>query len=196
MKGSRPQEVRKQKRKGAKAQREAEKKRRKARERLVKIGSTVGASFVVLLSAYLIYGGFIGKGSGTSVPMMPAKYHLAPGEPPPIYNTDPPTSGPHTPYLARWGIHQEPIPREVQVHNLEDGGVIVHYNCPEGCPELVEKLEGIVKQFDRVILAPSPGMDTRIALTAWGRLDKFDNFDEGRIRRFIKAYMGIDHHGP
>ncbi|MBI3989188.1 MAG: DUF3105 domain-containing protein [candidate division NC10 bacterium] len=194
MKGSNQQEVRKRKHQEAKVQREVEKRRRKARKKLLKIGSIVGASLVVLLSGYLLYGRFVGKRGGVTVSVMSAKYHLAPGELPPNYTTDPPTSGPHTPYLAKWGVHREPIPKEVQVHNLEDGGVIVHYNCPDGCPELVEKLEGIVKRFDRVILAPSPGMDKRIALTAWGKLDEFDNFDEERIVRFIKAYMGIDHH--
>src|SRR5262245_44426724 len=39
------------------------------------------------------------------------------------YNSDPPTSGSHLPYIAPWGIHTRPIPRELQVHNLEDGGV-------------------------------------------------------------------------
>ncbi len=46
----------------------------------------------------------------------------------------------------------------------------------------------------QVILAPFPGMDRRIALTAWGWIDKFDEFDEQRNVRFIKAYKGIDHH--
>ena len=45
-----------------------------------------------------------------------------------------------------------------------------------------------------MLLAPYPGMKTRIALTAWTRLDAFDAFDESRIHRFIKAYQGIDHH--
>ena len=31
-------------------------------------------------------------------------------EPHPPYNSDPPTSGPHLPYIAPWGIHTEPIP--------------------------------------------------------------------------------------
>ena len=53
------------------------------------------------------------------------------------YNTIPPTSGPHLGSLARWGVHDEPIPNELQVHNLEDGGVMVQYDCPEGCPDLV-----------------------------------------------------------
>jgi len=29
------------------------------------------------------------------------------------YNSTPPTSGPHYEYLARWGIHSEPIPNEL-----------------------------------------------------------------------------------
>jgi hypothetical protein len=109
------------------------------------------------------------------------------------YNTDPPTSGPHLPYVAPWGVHTTPIPRELQVHNLEDGGVLVQYNCE--CPELVAKLKAIVQRYERhVVLAPYPGMKSRIALTAWARLDQLDEFDEARITRFIDAYQGIDHH--
>jgi hypothetical protein len=37
-------------------------------------------------------------------------------------------------------------------------------------------------------------MKTRIALTAWTRLEAFDEVDEARIRRFVRAYRGIDHH--
>jgi Protein of unknown function (DUF3105) len=109
------------------------------------------------------------------------------------YNSDPPTSGPHLPYIAPWGVHTRPISKELQVHNLEDRGVMVQYSCE--CPELVAKLKAIVDRYDRyVILAPYPGMKTKIALTAWTRIDQFDEFDERRIRRFIDAYRGIDHH--
>jgi len=109
------------------------------------------------------------------------------------YNSDPPTSGPHLPYIAPWGVHTRPIPQPLQVHNLEDGGVLVQYNCE--CAELVEQLRAIVRRYDRhVILAPYPTMKSRIALTAWTRIDAFDEFDEKRIVRFVKAYRGIDHH--
>ena len=111
------------------------------------------------------------------------------------YNTIPPTSGPHLGSLARWGVHDEPIPNELQVHNLEDGGVIVHYDCSEGCPDLVAQLEAIVEHYEEgVILAPNLDMDTRIALTAWQHIDRFDDFDEERVERFIHAYRGADHH--
>jgi hypothetical protein len=109
------------------------------------------------------------------------------------YNSDPPTSGPHLPYIAPWGIHTRPIAPELQVHNLEDRGVIIQYNCD--CPELVDKLKQIVRRYDTyVILAPYPGMKPRMALTAWTRLETLDDYDEQRIVRFIQAYRGIDHH--
>lgn len=117
------------------------------------------------------------------------------GEAHPPYNSDPPTSGAHLPYIAPWGIHTAPIARELQVHNLEDGGVMVQYRCDSPCPDLAAKLAEIVKRYEtQVILAPYPGMRPRIALTAWTRLDAFDDFDEARIVRFIRAYRGIDHH--
>src|SRR5437870_5529515 len=120
----------------------------------------------------------------------PHRKEDSPHEP---YNSDPPTSGPHLPYIAPWGVHTRPIPLPLQVHNLEDGGVLVQYNCE--CPELVEQLRAIVRRYDRqVILAPYPTMKSRIALTAWTRIDAFDAFDETRIVRFIEAYRGIDHH--
>jgi hypothetical protein len=111
------------------------------------------------------------------------------------YNSDPPTSGPHLPSIAPWGIHGAPVARELQVHNLEDGGVAVQYHCPAGCPELVERLAAVARRYpDKVFLAPYPNLDRRIALIAWTRIDKFDEFDEARIVRFIEAYRGIDHH--
>jgi uncharacterized protein DUF3105 len=109
------------------------------------------------------------------------------------YNSDPPTSGPHLPYIAPWGVHDRPIPLELQVHNLEDGGVLVQYNC--ACPDLVGKLQAIVQKYDRqVILAPYPTMKSKIALTAWTRIDTLEDVDGKRIVRFIEAYRGIDHH--
>jgi hypothetical protein len=85
------------------------------------------------------------------------------------------------------------VPLELQVHNLEDGGVVVQYNCE--CPDLVAKLGEIVKQYERnVVLAPYPTMKSKIALTAWTRIDTLEDFDAKRITRFIEAYRGIDHH--
>jgi hypothetical protein len=110
------------------------------------------------------------------------------------YASDPPTSGPHFAGAAAWGIHEQFIPKTLQIHNLEDGGVLLQYNCTD-CDDLVRNLKDIVLRYrDKVILAPYPGMKTRIALTAWAYIDAFDDFEEQRIVRFIEAHRGIDHH--
>ena len=136
---------------------------------------------------------------GTSVADL-GNLHIPEGARSPTpYNSTPPTSGPHYPFLARWGVHTESIPDELQVHNLEDGGVVIQYRCDEPCPELVEQLTAAGQPYlssphPYVILAPYPEMETRIALTAWGRIDQFEGFDEARIRRFIEAYRCTDWH--
>ena len=37
-------------------------------------------------------------------------------------------------------------------------------------------------------MSPYPDMETRIALTAWTFLDKFEDFDEARISEFISSH--------
>jgi hypothetical protein len=124
--------------------------------------------------------------------------HIDEGTQSPVaYNSTPPTSGPHYGSLASWGTHTDPLPDELVVHNLEDGGVGIWYNCADGCPELVSQLESVADRYgEGVLLAPYPGMDTQIALTAWNRIDRFEEFDEQRLVRFIDANLGIDHHVP
>ena len=148
---------------------------------------------VLLVAGYWGYGKMTEKVTWTSVPTLPSP-HVPLGTPHPPYNSEPPTSGPHAPGIARWGVYTEPVSKEMQVHNLEDGGVVISYSCQD-CPALVKQLTTIAERYDRISLAPYTGLDRKIALTAWGRIDKFDEFDEARIVTFIKAHIGIDHHG-
>ena len=120
------------------------------------------------------------------------RVHISPARSHPPYSSVPATSGWHyeAPLApARWGVHNEVLPDEVLIHNLEHGGIGVHYSCPDGCEQLVEQLGSIVRSADEVILSPYPGIDTRIALTAWTVIDKFDEFDQKRIEDFIRAYV-------
>ncbi len=185
-------QMRKQRQQEAKEQRTLERKRAEQRKLAVRVGLYATISAVLLVSAYWAYGRITEKVTWTSVPILPSP-HIPLGTPHPPYNSDPPTSGPHTDGLARWGVHTEPIPKEMQVHNLEDAGVVINYSCQD-CPDLVRLLTPIAGRYDRVVLAPYSGLDRKIALTAWGKIDKFDEFDKARIVRFIKAHIGIDHH--
>ena len=168
----------------------------KARRRMSARQRTAIAVTAIVLVAIVV--GYFAYRAQANLPgvQMPdqGNLHISSTDSPHVpYNSDPPTSGPHLPYIAPWGIHTRPIDRELQVHNLEDGGVVVQYNCE--CPDIVAKLKGIVQRYDKhVILAPYPGMKTKIALTAWTRIDTMEELDEARVRRFIDAYIGIDHH--
>jgi hypothetical protein len=110
------------------------------------------------------------------------------------YSTEPPTSGPHLPYIADWGVHKEQLPRELLVHNLEDGGVVIYYNSKADATT-VSKLESIVKGYpEHVLLAPNPALQDMITLTAWGRMEKLASLNEQQVTDFIDAFQGIDHH--
>lgn len=115
------------------------------------------------------------------------------------YNSNPPTSGPHGP-VADWGVQTEPVPKESAVHNMEHGGVVIWYNCAggpaplsdEGCQTLQSELGSIVEEAvadDKLVMMTRyADMDQRIALTAWRKLDAFDDFDEAHVRAFIAAF--------
>ena len=164
----------------------------------VRRGVAIGIGVVVGLLATGSAPEGVAEGEpGRAVPTQDGPHLQSPGSPHPPYNSIPPTSGPHVPWLAPWGVHRIPIPWEVQVHNLEDGGVIIHYRCDRPCPDAVATLERIVGEYPtQVILAPERRLETAIALTAWGRLETMEAPDEPSIRRFIEAYRGIDHNPP
>ena len=119
--------------------------------------------------------------------------HFARGGSLPVpYTSVPATSGYH--YSdggapARWGVYTETLEDGVLVHNLEHGGVGIHYDCPEGCEDLVKDLAEIAGRARKVILSPYPGMDTTIALTAWTFIDNFEEFDNQRIQDFIRGHV-------
>jgi len=116
--------------------------------------------------------------------------HINEGQKHPPYNSRPATSGWHYPSLVKWDVYQIEIPDEYLLHNLEHGGVGIHYNCPQGCPGLVEELSIIASQYDKIVVSPYPDLFSRISLTSWTAKDDFEQFDEDRVTAFIKVHMG------
>jgi hypothetical protein len=119
-------------------------------------------------------------------------------------NTNPPAGGPHwgsggcprdpedaPPFCgpAPWGIYRKPWPPETLVHNLEHGGMVIWYNTTD--QEVIDDMEGFVEDLFPVVLAPYPDMeDETIALTTWGRIDKFpvSEYTRDRLREFEDAH--------
>ncbi len=124
--------------------------------------------------------------------------HVSQSSPVSRYNSSPATSGPHA-NPARWGEQLTEISELNQVHNLEHGGILIQYNCrqlPAGssCGEIQAVLSAVFRkarrEIDRkIILAPYGKMPRLIALTAWRRLQYFDEVNETGILRFVKLFI-------
>lgn len=122
--------------------------------------------------------------------------HIPQGADPPNYNSNPPTSGPHYAALASAGVHSEAPPDPLLVHNMEDGYVVLWYKpgTEEETEERIQNLQNAAQGYRMTVIVPREEMDYNYALTAWTRLDAFDEFDLERARNFVDAYHGIDNH--
>jgi hypothetical protein len=127
------------------------------------------------------------------------------------YSSNPPTSGPHMETWVKAGIYKEPQKEGELIHSLEHGYININYNCNAGaevkeasasalndtddCKNLVKKLEDVAnaKKVWKLLLVPRPQLDTKIAVAAWGRIDKFNEFDAERIGTFVDYWRD---HGP
>ncbi len=126
--------------------------------------------------------------------------HIQVGEAHDPYNSDPPTSGPHYETPAEAGFYEAAPVDEQLVHSMEHGYVIIWYNCsslsPDDCSRLKNDIRDTMGQVEnspithtsKLIATPRPTMDHLLALTSWGRLDKFDSFDKQRILNFIRVF--------
>lgn len=122
-------------------------------------------------------------------------------------HTNPPTSGPHYPDWAQFGIYDEPFPRGFLMHSLEHSAVALLYNCTlvqragGSCEDLVAELEAFYADYPedplctgvphRLIVAPDPLLDVPFAATAWAAHLKGECFDAERVKGFVDAHYGM-----
>ena len=184
--------------------RAARRARHRSRSRLKRIGIFTGVGLIagLFILALILPGLPLGDMFTGSAPSGPGekiaaqgRAHVAPGQEHPEYSTRPAVSGWHYDLPIApvgWAIYDDYVADEYLIHNLEHGGIGIHYNCPDGCDELVRDLSRVANRALaenlKVVLSPYPDMPTRIALTAWTFLDAFDEFDEDRIIAFIESH--------
>ncbi|MGH2767528.1 MAG: DUF3105 domain-containing protein [Actinomycetota bacterium] len=128
--------------------------------------------------------------------------HVDPGAKHAKYNSNPPSSGPHYVALASWGVidpADPPVEVERTVHNLEHGGIVIHYNKAKVSEAELQKLEELVESYPNadggsgVVLYPSDSiakLDKPVALAAWSRTQVCDKVSIPQIRGFIKLRCG------
>lgn len=123
-----------------------------------------------------------------TVPSEPGS-HLPIGTPI-SWSTNPPAIGSHYPTWAGWDRHYQALDRGYYVHNLEHGGVALLYNCPAGCPEVVDQLLAVVRDANpddtcgapvrhRILVAADLLMppEVQVAAVAWGQVYTASCFD-------------------
>ncbi|UVI33438.1 DUF3105 domain-containing protein [Paenibacillus spongiae] len=173
----------------------AEMRREQAkRKKMIKRVGLFGGLFV-LLTLIIIAFAFRPPSPGEKVTIMSDQSHIpdvtSPHKP---YNSDPPTSGQHVASTAPWGVHKDPLPKELLVHNLEDGDIVIYYNNQLDSSSIAE-LESIAEHYkEGVIVNPYPEMKNKITLTGWGRIDRLETVEKDSITKFIQAYRGKNHH--
>src|SRR4051794_2118345 len=85
----------------------------------------------------------------------------------PNWNSNPPTSGPHYREWAVWGFYEDPVPLVKSVHNLEHGGVVIHYGPRVTQAELEQLRNFYNSDPNGTLVAPLGSNGNNITLTAW-----------------------------
>ena len=132
---------------------------------------------------------------GREVPMLPSPHIPFVTSPHARYNSVPPTSGPHVPWVVMTGIYSAPIPNELLVHVLEHGHINIQYGRATP-PADVAVLRAIALRFPNdVVLVPYPELASGIALTAWGHIETMQHANRADIINFIVDLRGRYNHG-
>ncbi|WP_437930788.1 DUF3105 domain-containing protein [Sorangium sp. So ce291] len=115
------------------------------------------------------------------------------------YATNPPSGGDHWALWAEYKGYEAEVPRELYVHNLEHGAIVLAYRCPSaGCAEIKATLEEVRAEAAsdprclmlpggpeaRVVITPDGALDTPVAAAAWGATYTATCLDKASLARF------------
>jgi hypothetical protein len=132
-------------------------------------------------------------------------------QPPGFYNSSPPSSGEHCEAWGKWIEFPEtqPLPACNFIHNLEHGSIVLMYNCPDGCDDIVALLRDVVadsgpdpdcadQDIKRLLITPYHDMSVRLAASAWGYTwtsDCIDGNTHDALIAFIHEHWGTNPNG-
>jgi Protein of unknown function (DUF3105) len=135
------------------------------------------------------------KSDHSDVPSLTAK---------PKWNSNPPTSGPHYGQTAVWGFYErgEAVPLVQSTHNLEHGGVVIHYGPEVPDAELDQLRTWYNDDPNGLIVSPLSTNGDKITLSSWtapdsasgttdrgqGWLATCTTFDEGAFSAFLDEH--------
>jgi hypothetical protein len=180
------------------------------RQRRKKMQSNLmwGAAGLVIV---VVIGFFVWQGTGSNssapigeeIPVSPDYInHIEEGTDPGPFPSDPPAGGRHYASEMDAGFYDEnspqtqlPYPEGYIGHSLEHGYVVFWYNCEalngSDCETLKSEIRGVMNDFGgtKLIAFPWPSLDVPVAMTSWGRLQRFDFFDQQLAADFIRGNL-------
>jgi hypothetical protein len=121
------------------------------------------------------------------------------------YTSNPPSSGDHWPVWAAFKEYASPVPREMYVHDLEHGAIVMLYECDPACPDVVSALEAARDAIGvdplctttnpagppaRVVLTPDPKLAVPLALAAWQATYVATCIDPPSLAAFAQKHYG------
>lgn len=186
--------------------RDARRANRRNRQRLIRFGilSVLGLVALALIGGLLLTPGLFPSSSDRQVLSAEARLegpgdhhaeqtreHISEANSFNAYNSSPGTSGPHWAIPAEWGIYSEPLPEERIVHNLEHGGIGIHY--PESLDASgVAAIEEIAKATPGypscILVSPHQAVTDGVVLTAWAVTLETSLTASEEIEKFIEFY--------
>lgn len=105
------------------------------------------------------------------------------------YDHTPPASGDHFPAWQNCGIYTQPIQNQTAVHSLEHSAVWVAYQ-PDLDASVIQTITEQLKTEEYALVAPYPGLQNPIVLTAWTRQLAVDDWSDPAVEEFLDTYFG------
>ncbi len=121
------------------------------------------------------------------------------------YKSNPPSSGDHWPIWAAFTTYDKAVPREMLVHDLEHGAVVMAFACNGACPDIGAAFEKAASDFgpdpvcvssqgnakrSRIVITPDPKLAAPIGLSAWRANYVATCVDPPSLLQFIKDHYG------
>ncbi len=175
------------------------------RKLLLGIGAATLAVIAVVLGFLLLGGGGKSEAAvlqeeGCTLESFPAQEgnHVDDPEAKPKWNSSPPTSGDHSSTPAVYGFYTEPVSFLQSIHNLEHGGIVIHFgkDVPD---ETVEQIRAFYDEDPNgLVVAKLANLGGKITLSAWtarepggkgrGYLATCTGFSERAFSKFIDEH--------
>ena len=120
------------------------------------------------------------------------------------YVSNPPSSGNHWPIWAKFTTYTQPVRREMLVHDMEHGAIVMSYGCSD-CAEVPAAFEKAASDFgidplcatteggamrSRIVITPDPKIPTPIAMSSWRSTYTATCIDPESILAFVKEHYG------